>query len=48
MSVIYSRVILIGVGVVRGNWEKEDKTNKKMLYIIEPVVESLLQVGVEF
>ena len=41
------RSILIGAGFVRGDWEKEDKTNKKMLYIIEPVVESLLQVGDE-
>ena len=38
------RTILIGCGVVRGDWQKDHNNNKKKLYIIEPVVESLLQV----
>ena len=42
------RTILVGAGVVGGDWEKDDYINKKMLFIIEPVVESLLQVGNEF
>ena len=38
------RTILMGVGVVVGDWEDDHANNKKILYIIEPVVESLLQV----
>ena len=38
------RTILIGVGVVGGDWQDDHANNKKNLYIIEPVVESLLQV----
>ena len=36
---------MIGRGLVRGDWRKDHKNNKKMLYVIEPVVESLLQVS---
>ena len=38
------RTILLGVGLVAGDWVAEHEKNKKQLYIIEPVVESLLQV----
>ena len=42
------RTILIGCGAVGGDWKKDHKNNKKKLYIIEPVVESLLQVILYF
>ena len=38
------RTILLGVGLVAGDWVAEHEKNRKQLYIIEPVVESLLQV----
>ena len=38
------RTILIGWGFIRGDWEAEHKFNSRKLYIIEPLVESLLQV----
>ena len=38
------RTILLGVGLVAGDWVSEHEKNRKQLYIIEPVVESLLQV----
>ena len=38
------RCIFLGFGWIRGDWKKEDKTNRRKVYIIEPVVESLLQV----
>ena len=37
----------MGFGLLEGDWEADHKRNKKILYIIEPVVESLAQVGVE-
>ena len=38
------RSILCGFGWISGDWKKEDLINKRKVYIIEPVVESLLQV----
>ena len=43
---LYHRTLLIGVGIIGGDWEKDNSSNKKVLYIIEPVVESLLQVRI--
>ena len=34
----------MGCGLLEGAWEEDHNKNKKMLYIIEPVIESLLQV----
>ena len=34
----------MGCGLLEGQWEEDHNNNKKMLYIIEPVIESLLQV----
>ena len=34
----------MGFGLLEGDWEADHKRNKKILYIIEPVVESLAQV----
>ena len=42
---ILLRTLLMGTGLVAGEWEADHQQNKKMLYIIEPVVESLLQVA---
>ena len=42
---ILLRTLLMGTGLVAGDWEADHQQNKKMLYIIEPVVESLLQVA---
>ena len=42
--IYFHRTILLGVGVLGRDWEEEHKKNKMKLYIIEPVVESLLQV----
>ena len=38
------RTVLIGRGWVTGDWEREHKYNIRNLYVIEPLVESLLQV----
>ena len=38
------RTILIGWGFIQGDWQAEHKFNSRKLYIIEPLVESLLQV----
>ena len=38
------KTVLIGRGWISGNWEQEHKDNQKTLYIIEPVIEALLQV----
>ena len=38
------RTVLIGRGWIKGNWEVEHKYNNRNLYVIEPLVESLLQV----
>ena len=38
------KTVLMGRGLVRGDWEKEHEINQKTLYVIEPVIESLLQV----
>ena len=35
---------MMGLGLLDGDWEKDQMNNKKTLYKIEPVVESLLQV----
>ena len=40
----YLRTILIGCGKLSGDWQADDAKNKTCLYIIEPLVESLLQV----
>ena len=40
------KTVLIGRGWVRGDWEQEHQTNMKTLYVIEPVIESLLQVTI--
>jgi len=40
------RTILMGWGFVQGDWETEHKFNSRKLYIIEPLVESLLQVSI--
>ena len=39
-----SRTILIFLGLVSGDWRREDKENKLTVFLIEPLVESLLQV----
>ena len=38
------KTVLIGRGWISGNWEQEHQDNQKTLYIIEPVIEALLQV----
>ena len=38
------RTVLMGRGWIRGNWEVDHKYNNRNLYVIEPLVESLLQV----
>jgi hypothetical protein len=40
------RCIFLGFGWISGDWKKEDKINRRKVYIIEPVVESLLQVTI--
>ena len=40
------KTVLIGRGWMGGNWEQEHETNMKTLYVIEPVIESLLQVNI--
>ena len=35
---------MMGLGLINGDWQEDQKYNKKILYKIEPVVESLLQV----
>ena len=39
------RTVLMGRGWIRGNWEVDHKYNNRNLYVIEPLVESLLQVA---
>ena len=39
-----NRTVCILLGLVAGDWRKEDKINKQKLFVIEPVVESLVQV----
>ena len=39
------RTVLMGRGWIAGDWEKEHKFNNRNLYVIEPLVESLLQVS---
>ena len=38
------KTVLMGSGWIYGDWEKEHEINQKTLYVIEPVIESLLQV----
>ena len=38
------RTVLIGKGWIDGDWERDHKYNNRNLYVIEPLVESLLQV----
>ena len=38
------RTILMGRGWIEGDWEVDHKYNNRNLYVIEPLVESLLQV----
>ena len=38
------KTVLIGRGWISGDWEKEHRYNKRNLCVIEPLVESLLQV----
>ena len=38
------RTVLMGKGWIEGDWEREHKYNNRNLYVIEPLVESLLQV----
>ena len=38
---------MMGLGLLDGDWEKDQMNNKKTLYKIEPVVESLLQVIID-
>ena len=38
------RTVLMGWGVIEGDWEEDHKYNNRNLYVIEPLVESLLQV----
>ena len=40
-----SRTIFILLGLATGDWRKENKINRQRVFLIEPVVESLLQVG---
>ena len=39
-----SRTILIFLGLVSEDWRREDKENKLTVFLIEPLVESFLQV----
>ena len=39
------RTILTGLGFIHGRWEEVHRTNEKKIYSIEPVMESLNQVG---
>ena len=39
------RTVLMGRGWIRGDWEQEHMNDKKKLYAIEPVIESLIQVN---
>ena len=43
-QLIALRTIMMGLGLIDGDWKEDQKYNKKILYKIEPVVESLLQV----
>ena len=38
------RTVLMGKGWIAGDWEKDHKCNNRNLYVIEPLIESLLQV----
>ena len=38
------KTILIGLGWVSGDWEEEHRVNRVKIYVIEPIMESLLQV----
>ena len=38
------QTVIIGMGCMSGNWEQEHIYNQKTLYIIEPVIEALIQV----
>ena len=38
------KTIMIGLGWLKGDWEKEHHFNRQKIYIIEPIMESLLQV----
>ena len=38
------RTVLMGWGWIKGDWEVDHKYNNRNLYVIEPLVESLLQV----
>ena len=38
------KTVLIGRGWISGDWEKEHRYNSRNLYVIEPLVESTLQV----
>ena len=39
-----NRTVSILLGLVSGDWRREDNINKQKVFVIEPVVESLLQV----
>ena len=41
------KTLLIGVGVIKGDWKSSHEKYKKQVYLLEPVVESLLQFLVQ-
>ena len=42
------KTIGMGVGWVRGDWEQEHRLNRLKIFVIEPIMESLLQVSQVF
>ena len=40
------KTIFIGIGWLKGDWEEEHNTNRVQIYVIEPIMESLLQVSI--
>ena len=41
------RTLLIGMGVLQGDWRSSHRRCKQQVYVLEPVVESLLQLLVQ-
>ena len=41
------KTLLMGTGVIKGNWKSSHKRYKKQVYLLEPVAESLLQFLVQ-
>ena len=39
------KTILMGFRWIDGNWEEEHKKNRRKIYVVEPVMESLLQAS---